>query len=511
MMAAAFSSCSKYDDSGLRDSIKDLNEQVTGLEAAIEEAQGVIAELHELFTKLSEGLTVSSVEETDDGYIIIFSDGTEVSLRNGSPGDDYNTPRIIPVEEDGVWYWGWSDNSTPITVNGEKIPVTSTMPLLRINNGYWEVSLDGGLNWIETDMPGTPSDGQDGNTFFTGLSEDDDNYYLELEDGGTITLPKTKELSLVFNNAEDTVYFSAGATRDITYTMTGTASMTVSKPEGWSVTVNEEASSLSVTAPVEDNVYAETAGTVSVILTDNGGHSAAASFNVAIGAGSTQETPAIGSYYYSDGTYSADLNPKKECIGVVFQVGQHANDRSDYSQTGIGEAACHGYVVALQDASEELCLWGVYGYEIGLYPVDDGGNKIDNFTNNGGDTDWSGYLYTEKITLEAERNGGFTPDTQEGYPVGYYTRQFAQAVPAPANSSGWFIPAVSQLCTVYGLREQLNAREGMTRLRNRWYWSSSECYALADGSINCLDVSTGMVGYRGKFDAIGLIRPILAF
>ena len=72
-------------------------------------------------------------------------------------------------------------------------------------------------------------------------------------------------------------------------------------------------------------------------------------------------------------------------------------------------------------------------------------------------------------------------------------------------------PAVSQLCTVYGLREQLNAREGMTRLRNRWYWSSSECYALADGSINCLDVSTGMVGYRGKFDAIGLIRPILAF
>jgi Bacterial surface proteins containing Ig-like domains len=85
----------------------------------------------------------------------------------------------------------------------------------------------------------------------------------------------------------------------------------------------------------------------------------------------------VGDYYYSDGTYSADLNPKKECIGVVFQVGQHANDRSDYSQTGIGEAACHGYVVALQDASEELCLWGVYGYEIGLYPVDDSGNKID--------------------------------------------------------------------------------------------------------------------------------------
>lgn len=136
--------------------------------------------------------------------------------------------------------------------------------------------------------------------------------------------------------------------------------------------------------------------------------------------------------------------PEKECIGVVFQVGQHANDRSDYSQTGIGEAACHGYVVALQDASEELCLWGVYGYEIGLYPVDDSGNKIDNFTNNGGDTDWSGYLYTEKITLEAERNGGFTPTRRRATPSattpGSSHRRFR---PRPTRAAGSFPPLAS--------------------------------------------------------------------
>lgn len=225
----------------------------------------------------------------------------------------------------------------------------------------------------------------------------------------------------------------------------------------------------------------------------------------------TRPAPArICDYYYSDGTYSSELNPKKECIGIVFQVGQHENDRSDYSQTGIGEQKCHGYVVALHDASTEECMWGVYGYEIGLYPVDDSGNKIDNFTDNGADTDWSGYLYTGKIALEAERNGGFTPDTQQGYPVGYYTEQFALQVPAPENSSGWFIPAVSQLDAVYQMREQLNAMEGMTRLRNKWYWSSSECYALADGSVNSLNAGVGKVGYRGKFDT-ALLRPILAF
>lgn len=219
----------------------------------------------------------------------------------------------------------------------------------------------------------------------------------------------------------------------------------------------------------------------------------------------------VGDFYYSDGTYSAAWNPKKTCIGIVFRVEQHVNDRSDYSDTGIREEKCHGYVVALQDASADLCMWGVYGYEIGLYPVDDNGNKIDNFSNNGADSDWSGYLYSQKIALEAERNGGFTPDTQEGYPVGYYTRLFAREIPAPSNSSGWFIPAVSQLYTIYQMSGQLNDKECMTRLRNRWYWSSSECYALADGSINCLNVSTGLVGYRGKFDVIGLIRPILAF
>lgn len=217
-----------------------------------------------------------------------MSDGKDIVLTDGKNGDNatgVRPPSITIIEEDGMYWWGYVDETGEhfFQDGDNRFPCTSATPQIRINeDGNWEISLDGGLNWIETDMPGTPSDGQDGNTFFTGLSEDDDNYYLELEDGGTITLPKTKELSLVFNNAEDTVYFSAGATRDITYTMTGTASMTVSKPEGWSVTVNEEASSLSVTAPVEDNVYAETAGVISVILTDAQGKNFAALLNVAI-------------------------------------------------------------------------------------------------------------------------------------------------------------------------------------------------------------------------------------
>ena len=65
----------------------------------------------------------------------------------------------------------------------------------------------------------------------------------------------------------------------------------------------------------------------------------------------------VGDFFYSDGTWSAELNPDKTCIGVVFYAGHHENDLSDYSSTGIGSVKCHGYVLALNNANEEgVCL-----------------------------------------------------------------------------------------------------------------------------------------------------------
>ena len=82
-------------------------------------------------------------------------------------------------------------------------------------------------------------------------------------------------------------------------------------------------------------------------------------------------------YYYSDGTRSdgglrklyadgtmewATTTPQPEdgktCIGIVFHVGQHPADQSDYTSTGIGQQKCHGYVVALEDATSYHCEWG---------------------------------------------------------------------------------------------------------------------------------------------------------
>ena len=94
----------------------------------------------------------------------------------------------------------------------------------------------------------------------------------------------------------------------------------------------------------------------------------------------TETEPKIGDYYYSDGTWSdgglrklyadgtmewAEPQPQPESgktvIAIVFHAGHHANDGSDYSATGIGQQKCHGYAVALQNATSNDCRWGDYG------------------------------------------------------------------------------------------------------------------------------------------------------
>ena len=76
--------------------------------------------------------------------------------------------------------------------------------------------------------------------------------------------------------------------------------------------------------------------------------------------------PKVGDYFYSDGTFSTEREASKTCIGIVFYVGQHENDGSDYSATGIGQAKCHGYAVAVQDAASN-CIWGASAKKVGQH------------------------------------------------------------------------------------------------------------------------------------------------
>lgn len=156
-----------------------------------------------------------------------------------------------------------------------------------------------------------------------------------------------------------------------------------------------------------------------------------------------------GDYYYDDGTWSdgglrklylddnsakfADPMPApvtgKSLIGIVFYVGHHPNDQSDYSSTGIGRSKCHGYVVACANAG--MHDWGL---------------RSDVITANWGNSNWNGYEQTQQIITAA---GG---DLSK-YPATYaIVEEYKSSHPAPDKSSGWFFPSCAQVLTVIETR-----------------------------------------------------------
>lgn len=243
----------------------------------------------------------------------------------------------------------------------------------------------------------------------------------------------------------------------------------------------------------------------------------------------TETEAKFGDYYYADGTWSdgglrklyADgtmewISPRpqpeddKTCIAIVFHAGQHPADQSDYTETGIGRAQCHGYAVALTEATSGYCMWGVYGKELGCYPTDGGGNKLNNYSNP--DIDWNGYAWTQKIITAAGGKGNLNASDQAGYPATYYAVvAYETGCNAPSNSSGWFLPSIGQMWNIYQNCSSLfNGKAVVTSLKSDWYWSSSEDYRNPVYRALCVSVGDGLDGSikRGSYS---YVRPVLAF
>ena len=224
----------------------------------------------------------------------------------------------------------------------------------------------------------------------------------------------------------------------------------------------------------------------------------------------------VGDYLLADGNLvgkdeTLTTGQQADVIAIVFRAGHHANDSSDYSATGIGQQKCHGYAIALQDATNGYCQWGVYGTELGCCPTDGSGNKQNNYSTP--DIDWSGYAWTQKIIAAAGGTGNLNAAEDSGYPATYYAVvDYASKVPSPANSSGWFLPSIGQMWNVYQNRTSLfDGKTVVSGLKSDWYWSSSEYYYDPAGNALFVDVYRGYVGSNVKDLRSSYVRPVLAF
>lgn len=195
----------KYDDGEIWDKVNSLDDRVTSIEEQLSKMNNNISALQTLVNALQNNVYVASVENTENGCTITFSNGEVCTITNGTNGKDAPVVTIAKSDEDGKFYWMQVDPDgkkywllDPDT--GEKIPVTgkdAIAPQLKVDaSGYWLISYDGGITFTAMkDENGNPvkavgEDGANGDSFFSSVRVEGDVLVVVLaKDGSEIELP----------------------------------------------------------------------------------------------------------------------------------------------------------------------------------------------------------------------------------------------------------------------------------------------------------------------------------
>lgn len=222
--------------------------------------------------------------------------------------------------------------------------------------------------------------------------------------------------------------------------------------------------------------------------------------------------PQVGDYYYSDGTYSAKLNPTKEVIGIVFWVGDPtATDpvlKKDFP------LCTQGLVVSLKETQSK---WqNVFeSTTIQSWAEDQDFYKQGGYYALNKDVNWvagsfggiQGYNNTQILKAYNEVFAGDYPVT-----ILNCINEITEEVTLPEDkTSGWYLPSPRELVELYNVMEAVNqsltASGSNSQLSSSGYWSSGE-YGndLAWGVV----LRNGFVGYGNKNDD-NPVRLIFAF
>lgn len=297
---------------------------------------------------------------------------------------------------------------------------------------------------------------------------------------------------------------------DLTVGDSYTLTATVSPEDADDIVLEWDSSDGNVATVTDGTVTAVSDGTCTITVSCQG-ESAACEVNVT----SVQlPDPILGDFYYSDGTWSSELDNSKTAIGVVFYTGDPAKDdgilRSEHPDcthglvisirrhTGPWQFNCYDYNASINDwVSANLS-----GYESMF-----GGNT----GNDGNLNKMLGYQYTKAIKA-------FNEDPSHAdYPVEVVSNisAFETDTPAPAGTSGWYLPSVKEVSLIitgdgydniydiFGDTENtdvINASlariEGADTIvggTNTYYWSSTEHYESSPLQAYAVYADYGMV------------------
>lgn len=216
-------SCARHDDIALWNKVIDMNLRIDRLEALCNRINTNIQAFDTIISSLENKDFVESISPViengiETGYVITFSKSGSITIyhgkdgkdgedgEDGAPGEAGSTPVIgVRQHSDNQWYWTingeWLFDS-----NGRMVPVTGNdgaTPMLKIVDGLWYVSYDNGSTW--EGEPLGPATGEQGDPLIENIDYDNNNIYITLPDGYTLTIPYKKSLKVTFLLGSDII------------------------------------------------------------------------------------------------------------------------------------------------------------------------------------------------------------------------------------------------------------------------------------------------------------------
>lgn len=223
-------SCSEYDDNELWNKVNSLDDRVSAIENQLKSLNADIASLSSIITSLQDKLYLLAVTPLSDGYLLIFSDNSQVRISNGKDGKDgvdgkdgadgkdgvdgqdgvdgkdgADAPVINVRYYNGRYYWTQTVNGVTTWLydaDGNMIPASgldAITPLLKVDSdGYWIISYDNGYTYSKVlDEQNRPikASSNDGDSFFESVEVIGDELIIVLKDGTEIIIPVGEESS----------------------------------------------------------------------------------------------------------------------------------------------------------------------------------------------------------------------------------------------------------------------------------------------------------------------------
>lgn len=156
------------------------------------------------------------------------------------------------------------------------------------------------------------------------------------------------------------------------------------------------------------------------------------------------KAPAKGDFYYSDGTWSTDLNSSKEVIGVVFWTGDPAKDDELLKKE---HPDCkNGLVVSIRQGSSGMWQenYDSYGKSVNDW-VKANATEFQSLEAYIMDPAQTGKMLGYNNTKAIEAFNAAPENSNWTVTVIEKIQEFRNEVPAPEASSGWYLPSVKEL------------------------------------------------------------------